>query len=74
MIATTNGLSATSLQGSLKAGSVRAADGDYKAPGAGHMIKDSDGDYKPTLKVSAGAAAATASGSLAAVTMLSKGG
>ena len=31
----------------------RAADGDYKTAGTGHMTKDSDGDFKAGTSVSA---------------------
>ena len=51
----------------------RAADGDYKAPGQGHAVKDSDGDYKPS-GAPASAAATSSSAVLAAVSALKKGG
>ncbi len=45
-----------------------AADGDFKTKGAGHEVKDADGDYRPT------AASSTAATTLSAVTLLVKGG
>ena len=51
----------------------RAADGDFKTPGQGHAVKDSDGDYKPS-GAPASAAATSSSAVLAAVTGLKKGG
>ena len=51
----------------------RAADGDFKTPGQGHAVKDSDGDYKPG-SAPASAAATSSSTVLAAVTALKKGG
>ena len=49
----------------------RAADGDYKTPGAGRSaVKDSDGDYKPI----ASAATNTSSATQSAVSSLKLGG
>ena len=51
----------------------RAADGDFKAPGRGHTVRDADGDYKPSG--APGSAATTSSSAvLATVTGLKKGG
>lgn len=66
--------STTSLQAALKASTARAPDGDYKTKGNGHMVKDSDGDYKAnTPAASSGPAGRTASATLAALTMLKAG-
>lgn len=71
-VSTTN--SAVSLQATLQASTARAADGDYKTKGAGHTVKDSDGDYKPNAPApSSGPAATTSSTTLAALTMLKAG-
>ena len=51
----------------------RAADGDYKAKGLGHEVKDADGDYKP-MNAATSAAASTASPTLLAVTSMQRGG
>ncbi len=64
----------TTLQSATKAAAARAADGDFKAPGPGHTVKDADGDYKPTPKASAGTPASTAGATLAALSSLTKGG
>lgn len=71
-VSTTN--STTSLQTALKASTARAPDGDYKTKGSGHMVKDSDGDYKASTAVaSSGSAGKIASATLAALTMLKAG-
>lgn len=62
------------MQATIKAANSRAMDGDYKTAGVGHAVKDSDGDYKATPTAGTGAAARTASSTLAAVMSLSKGG
>ncbi|MCW6512813.1 hypothetical protein [Lichenifustis flavocetrariae] len=56
-----------------KLSAARAADGDYKASGKGHAVKDADGDYKPSTAPGS-AATTSSSGVLAALTSLKKGG
>ncbi len=51
----------------------RALDGDFKAPGRGHTVKDADGDYKPS-GAPASAASISSGSVLAAVASLKKGG
>ena len=55
------------------AATTRAADGDYKTKGAGHEVKDSDGDYKP-VATSTPTSTPIAGGTLSALSMLKKGG
>ena len=50
-----------------------AADGDFKTPGQGHMVKGADGDYKPG-SAPASAAATSSSAVLATLSNLKKGG
>lgn len=54
----------------------RAADGDFLTKGAGHTVKDADGDYKPSAAgVSAVVPTAKVSASVqAALASLTKGG
>jgi len=63
----------TAAQTTAAAANTRAADGDYKVKGAGHEVKDSDGDYAPQ-KVSSAAAPAVASSTLSALSSLKLGG
>ncbi len=59
-------------QSSVSSQNARAADGDYKAPGAGRSkVKDADGDYKPT---SVSTQSTSSSAVQAAVTGLKLGG
>ena len=64
----------TGIAATLKAAATRAADGDYKASGPGHRVKDADGDYKPTPQVSASGGASPSGATMNAITQLTKGG
>lgn len=64
----------SSLLANQKAATARAADGDYKSPGAGHRIKDADGDYKPAPGPMASAPASVASTTQSALASLKLGG
>lgn len=58
-------MSVTPSTASIPTAPARAADGDYKTAGTGHMTKDSDSDYKAGISVSAAPASAVATSSSA---------
>ena len=60
---------------SQQSATARAAAGDYLTKGAGHTVKDADGDYKPTVGgASAVSPAKVSASTAAALASLSKGG